>query len=155
MGIAIFQAFHEGFERYLHTKRAPSMFFVPYPFPLINTSSILISKVRWFLTNFPWQIIGTISDCLHLKVNLVKNIYLYVNFTTQWCPHKIIETFLIEDFFHLTTVSTTQVVHLELRTSPRIFERKNWNGPNGILRDLGELIHEKNLKSKILWHCPF
>ncbi len=32
---------------------------------------------------------------------------------------------------------------------------KIWNGPNGILRGLGKLIHEKNQKSKISWHCPF
>jgi hypothetical protein len=32
---------------------------------------------------------------------------------------KIIKIFLIEDFFHLPPVSTTPVVHLELRISPR------------------------------------
>jgi hypothetical protein len=26
---------------------------------------------------------------------------------------------------------------------------------NGILRGLEKLIHEKNLMSKISWHCPF
>jgi hypothetical protein len=51
-------------------------------------------------------------------------------------------------------VSTTKVVHLELWISPWIFE-KIWNGPFGIPRAWGKLIHEKNLKSKILWHCPF
>ncbi len=29
------------------------------------------------------------------------------------------------------------------------------NGPNKILRGLGETDSWKNLKSKILWHCPF
>jgi hypothetical protein len=49
----------------------------------------------------------------------------------------------------------TLEVHLELRISLRIFE-KILNGSKGILRGLGEkLIHEKNLKSKISWHCPF
>ncbi len=37
----------------------------------------------------------------------------------------------------LPPVSLIPVVHLELRISPRIFE-KNQNGPNGILRGLGE-----------------
>jgi hypothetical protein len=37
---------------------------------------------------------------------------------------------------------------------PRISEQIR-NGPNGVLRGLGKLIHEKNLKSKISWHCPF
>jgi hypothetical protein len=44
---------------------------------------------------------------------------------------------MIEDFFHLLLVSTTPVVHLELRISSRIFE-KNQNGPSGTLRGLGE-----------------
>ncbi len=39
---------------------------------------------------------------------------------------------MIKDFFHLPPV-----VHLELQISLRIFE-KIWNGPNGILRGLGE-----------------
>ncbi len=59
---------------------------------------------------------------------------------------------MIEAFFHLPPVSTTPVVHLELRISPRIFEKIR-NGPNGIHTQ--GLIHEKNQKSKISWHCPF
>jgi hypothetical protein len=56
----------------------------------------------------------------------------------QKCPNKIIKTFMIEDFFHLPPVSTTPVVHLELRISPRMFEKIR-NGPNGIiLGGLGE-----------------
>jgi hypothetical protein len=49
---------------------------------------------------------------------------------------KIFKTFLIDDFFSLPLVSTTPVVHLELRIFPRIFE-KIQNGPNEILRGLG------------------
>jgi hypothetical protein len=33
--------------------------------------------------------------------------------------------FLIEDFFHLPPVSTTPVVHLELRISPGIFKKSH------------------------------
>ncbi len=44
---------------------------------------------------------------------------------------------MIEDFFNLPSVSTTPVVHLELKISPRIF-KKIWNNPNGILRGLKE-----------------
>ncbi len=36
---------------------------------------------------------------------------------------RIINIFLNEDFFHLTPVSTTPVANLELRVSPRIFEK--------------------------------
>ncbi len=56
--------------------------------------------------------------------------------TTQRCPKEIMKIFLIENFFHFPPVSTTSVVNLELRISPRILE-KIWNGPNGI-RGLGE-----------------
>ncbi len=62
---------------------------------------------------------------------------------------------MTEDFYHLPPVSTTPVVHLELRISPRIFE-KIWNSPNVILRGLGETDSwKKNQNLIILWHCPF
>ncbi len=78
------------------------------------------------------QIMGTIWGCRHLSVNLRAKIYIYVNSTTQRCPNKIIKIFLQEDFFHLPPVSTTPVVHLEPRISPRTFE-KFLNGCNGCL----------------------
>jgi hypothetical protein len=59
------------------------------------------------------------------------------------------KTFLIEDFFHLPRVSKTPVVHLELRTSPRIFEKIR-NGPKGILRGLRKLVNEKKPEVKNL-----
>ncbi len=68
-------------------------------------------------------------------MNLKAKIHMYVNSASQRCPNKIIKIFLIEDFFHLQPVST--VMHLELRISPRILEKIR-NGPNGILRGLGE-----------------
>ena len=86
---------------------------------------------------YRWQIMATISGCRHLKVNLKAKIYIYVNSTTQRCPSKIIKIFQFEDFCHLPPVSATPVVHLELRISPRIFEKIR-NGRIGILRCLGE-----------------
>jgi hypothetical protein len=80
---------------------------------------------------------------------------MYVNSTAQRCPNKIIKTILIEDFFPLPSVSTTPVVHLELRISPRMRIFEIQNGPSGILRGLGETETCKTLKSKISWHCPF
>jgi hypothetical protein len=80
---------------------------------------------------------ATISGCRHLKVNLKAKIFIYVNSTTQRCPNKTIKIFQFEDFFHLPPVSTTPVVHLEPRISPRIFEKIR-NGRNGTLRRLGE-----------------
>jgi hypothetical protein len=70
-----------------------------------------------------WQIMATISGCRHLKVNLKAKIYIYVISTTQRCPNKIIQIFLIADFFHLPLVSKTPVVHLEPRISPQIFDK--------------------------------
>ncbi len=64
--------------------------------------------------------------------------------------NKTINTFLIEDFFHLPPLSKTPAVYLELRISQGIFE-KIWHGPNGILRALGKLIHEENLSR----NCTF
>jgi hypothetical protein len=40
-------------------------------------------------------------------------------------------------------------VHLDLQISPQIFT-KILNDPNVIFRGLGKMIHEKNLKQKIL-----
>jgi hypothetical protein len=44
---------------------------------------------------------------------------------------------MIEDFLHLPPVSLTPVANLQLRISPRIFEKIRY-GPHGILRGLGE-----------------
>ncbi len=52
-----------------------------------------------------------------------------------------------------TTCINDTGVHLELRISPRSFE-KIQNGSNGILMGLGETDPLKNQKSKISWHCP-
>ncbi len=73
-----------------------------------------------------WQIMGTVSGCRHLKVNLKAKIFIYAYSTTQRCPNKTIQIFQFEDFCNLPPVSTTPVVHLELRI------------PIGIIRDLGE-----------------
>jgi hypothetical protein len=66
-------------------------------------------------------------------------------------PNKIIKTFLIKEFFHLPPVSL--VVHLELRIS-REKKKKFYAALMGYSGAWGKLIHEKNLKSKILWHVP-
>ncbi len=96
-----------------------------------------------------WQIMATISGCRHLKVNLKAKISIYVNSTTQRCPNKIIKIFLLEGFFHLSPVSTTPVANLELRKSPPIFEKIR-NGPNGIIRSLGETDSRKKPEAKKL-----
>jgi hypothetical protein len=55
---------------------------------------------------------------------------------------------LLTPVANLPPVSTIPVVHLDLRVSPRIFE-KIQNGLNGILWGGGKLIHEKNQKQKL------
>ncbi len=97
--------------------------------------------------NGKWQM-ATISGCRHLKVNLKAKIYIHVNSTTQRCPNKIIKIFLLEGFFHLPPVSLTLVANLELRISPRIFEKIR-NGPYGT-RGLGETGSRKKLEAKNL-----
>jgi len=94
--------------------------------------------------------VGILSYCWHLTVNLKEKNYLYVISTTQRCPNKIIQTFLIEDFFHLPPVSATPWA---AKISANF--KKIWNGPNGILWGMGEIDTWKNLMSKISWHSPF
>jgi hypothetical protein len=96
-----------------------------------------------------WQIMATRSGWRHLKVNLKAKIYTYVHSTTQQCPNNIIKIFLLEGFFHLPPVSLTRVANLELRISPRIFEKIR-NDPNGIIRGLGETDSRKKPEAKNL-----
>ncbi len=83
------------------------------------------------LTPVANTVMGTISGCWYLKVNLKAKIYIYVSSSTQRWLNKIIKIFLFEDFFHLPPVSLTPVANPELRISPRIFEKIR-NGLNGI-----------------------
>ncbi len=92
---------------------------------------------------------ATISGCRLLKVNLKAKIDICVYSTTQRCPNKIVKIFLNEGFSHLPPVSTTPVANLELRISPRIFEKIR-NAPNGIIRGLGETDSRKKPEVKNL-----
>ncbi len=106
------------------------------------------------VVNDRWQIMGAISGCWDLKVNLKAKIYIYVNSTTQRCSNKIIKIF--EDFSHLPPVPKTPMVHLELRCEYlREFSKKFETALMIYSGAWGKLIHEKNQKSKISWHCPF
>ncbi len=58
------------------------------------------------------------------------------------------KNFLIEDFFYLPLVSTTLVMHLELRISPRIFEKIR-NGPHGIIRGLRETVRKPEVENLV------
>jgi hypothetical protein len=69
---------------------------------------------------------------------------MYVSSTTQRLLNKIIKIFLIEDFYHFSIFP-----NLELRISPRIFEKIR-NGPDGIIRGLGETDSRKKPEAKNL-----
>ncbi len=113
-----------------------------------SVSTIPAANCHWSQRH-RWQIMATISGCRHLKVNLKAKMYIYVNSTTKRCPNKIIKIFLLVCFFHLPPVSLTPVANLELRISPRIFE-KIQNGPNGIIRGSGETDSRKKPEAKNL-----
>ncbi len=66
----------------------------------------------------------------------------------RW-PNKIIKIFLIDDFFHLPPVSLIPVANLELRISPRIFEKIR-NVLNGILWGWGKTDSWKEPEAKNL-----
>ncbi len=53
-----------------------------------------------------------------------------------------------------TGINDTSVVHLEMRISPRSFEKIE-TALMGYSESWKKLIHGKNLKSKISWHCSF
>jgi hypothetical protein len=76
-------------------------------------------------------------------------IYVYVSSATQRWPNKIIKIFLIKDFFYLPPVSLTPVATLELRISPRIFEKIR-NALNGIFWGWGETDLLKQPEAKNL-----
>jgi hypothetical protein len=61
---------------------------------------------------------------------------------------------MIKDFLHLPPVSLTLVANIELRISPRIFE-KNSKRPLWYTQGLRGNLFIKKQKSKISWHCPF
>jgi hypothetical protein len=61
---------------------------------------------------------GNTVRLLTPKVNSKKIIFLYVDSLLKGVEKKKFKHFLIEDFFDLLQVSTTQVIHLKLRISP-------------------------------------
>jgi hypothetical protein len=91
-----------------------------------------------------WQIMGTISGCRHLKVNLKAKIFIYVFSTTQRWPNKIFKNFSDWRFFPFATGEY-------LREFSKKIEMvlMEYSGAEG------KLIHEKNQKQKVSWHCPF
>jgi hypothetical protein len=51
--------------------------------PISTTPAVNLPPVR--CQQHRWQIIGTVSDCSHFKLNLKKKLYLYINSTIPKC----------------------------------------------------------------------
>ncbi len=141
----------------------------PSPKPLIITlgSFRIFSKIRKsrcttgindtggkFCLQFPlcfwhrWQIIGTISGCRYLKVNLKAKIYIYVSSTTQRWPNKIITNFSDWRFFPFATgVVDTGGKPWAANISPNF--RKNSKRPWCYNQRLGGNWYKKKTRSKI------
>jgi hypothetical protein len=109
-----------------------------------NFSTIFVSVVDTggkFATG-----VATISGCRHLKVNLKAKIYIYV--TGTLLP-KDVQTKLLKFFCLKVFPFATSVEYLERRISPRNFEKVR-NGPDGIIRGLGETGSRKKPQAKNL-----
>ncbi len=76
----------------------------------------------------------------NLKWTRKKN-YLYANWMTQRCPKEIIKNFLKKDYFHRCRWHQWQTFSCE-------YLREIRNGPNGIIRGLGETDSWKKTRSK-------
>ncbi len=103
-----------------------------------------------------WQIMGTISGCWDLKVNLKAKMYLPYKLTLlpKGVQTKIVKTFKIEDFFIFHRCQQHQWCTLSCKYL-REFSKKFKAALLVYSGAWGKLIHEKNQKSKISWHCPF
>ncbi len=107
-------------------------------------------RCRWH-----WgQIKGTISGCRHLKVNLKAKVYIYVNSTTQRCKNKLLKFFCLKIFsichrcqrHRWCTLSREYLSEFSKKFEMVVLVYSDASG---------KLIHEKNQKLKISWHCPF
>ncbi len=96
-----------------------------------------------------WQIMGTLSDYLRLKVKLKEKIYLNVNSTSQRTEvSKQNRTFLIQDFFLLPPVSMTCVSSAPWAANISGNFQKIEKALMGYSEAWGKLIKENNLKRK-------
>ncbi len=91
-------------------------------------------------------ILGTISECLHLKMNLKKNVSILLTLLPKGVQNKIFKLFWLKIFYWRYTFSCEYLREFYLKKSKR--------PPFGILRGLGETDSWKNLKLKISWNSP-
>jgi hypothetical protein len=78
-----------------------------------------------------------------------ETLYFSIHLLLNSGPVAILPPVPLTPVANLPPVSLMPVMHLDLRISPRIFEKMR-NGPNELLcRAGGKLIHEKNQKQNI------
>jgi hypothetical protein len=127
-----------------------SLVFLTTVVNLPTVSTILVANLPLVSTKplANMQKMGTISGFRPLKVN-----YIYVNSTSQRCPNKIIKNFLIVDFSICHQCQPHQWCTLS-RKYLREFSKKIEMAVMVYSGGWGKLIHEKNKKLNISWHCP-
>ncbi len=81
-----------------------------------------------------WQIMRTMPGCRHLKVNLKAKIYTYDNICHRYQWHR----------WYTLSCEYLREFSKKFETALMVYSGA-W----------GKLIHEKNQKSKISWHCRF
>ncbi len=99
------------------------------------------------------QIKGTISGCRHLKLNLKAKVYIYFN-STQRCINKLLKIFCLKIFSICHRCRWHRWCTLSCEYL-REFSKKIEMVVTVYSDASGKPIHEKKLKSKISWHCPF
>ncbi len=107
-------------------------------------------RCRWHR----WQIMGTISGCRHLKVNLKAEIYRYVNLLPKGSQTKLLKVFWLKIFSICHRCRRHRWCTLS-RENLCEFSKKFEIAVKVYSDAWGKLIHEKNQKSKVSWHCPF
>ncbi len=102
-----------------------------------------------------WQIIRTVSGCRNFKVNLKAKIYLYmVTLLPKGAQTKVLKFFCLKIFSICHRCRWHRWCTLS-REYLREFSKKFEKAVLVYSEAWRKLIHEKNQKSKISWHCPF
>ncbi len=101
-----------------------------------------------------WQIMGTISGCWDLKVNLKAKCIYRLTILPKGVQTKKFKLLWLKVFCicHRCQRHRWQTLSCEYL---RKFSKKFETTPMIYSGAWGKLIREKNQKSKILWHCPF
>ncbi len=94
-------------------------------------------KVHHRYQQHRWQIMGTITYCLLLKVNLKKKIIYMLTLLPKSIQNKIIKLFWLKFFSICYRCQRHWWCNLNCEYLCEI-SKKNWNRPNSILRGLGE-----------------